>query len=234
MTRVLVVDDEPQLRRALGLNLTARGYEVVEVSSGSEVVNAVVEQRPSIILLDLGLPGISGLQVIELLRRWSSIPIIVLTARDEEASKVQALDAGADDYVSKPFGMGELMARLRATLRRAVSDDPAALVEETPAFRLDLAARRAFVGTPPVEQRLTPIEWDIVDHLVRHRGRLVTHRQLLEAVWGAGYEAPPNLLRVHIAHVRRKLEPEPSQPEYFLTEPGMGFRYEDPTRRDTM
>jgi two-component system KDP operon response regulator KdpE len=234
MTRVLVVDDEPQLRRALGLNLTARGYEVVEVSSGSEVVNAVVEQRPSIVLLDLGLPGISGLQVIELLRRWSSIPIIVLTARDEEASKVQALDAGADDYVSKPFGMGELMARLRATLRRAVPNDTAGLVEDTGAFRLDLAARRAFVGTPPVEQRLTPIEWDIVDHLVRHRGRLVTHRQLLEAVWGEGYEAPPNLLRVHIAHVRRKLEPEPSQPLYFLTEPGMGFRYEDPARRDTM
>jgi two-component system KDP operon response regulator KdpE len=232
VTRVLVVDDEPQLRRALGLNLSARGYEVVEVASGSEVVDAVVEQRPSIVLLDLGLPGLSGLQVIELLRRWSSIPIIVLTARDEEASKVQALDAGADDYVAKPFGMGELMARLRATLRRTALDGPQPVVEETAAFRLDLAARRAFVGEARTEQRLTPIEWDIVDHLVRHRGRLVTHRQLLEAVWGAGYEAPPNLLRVHIAHVRRKLEPEPSQPVYFLTEPGMGFRYDDPARRD--
>jgi two-component system KDP operon response regulator KdpE len=232
VTRVLVVDDEPQLRRALELNLTARGYEVVEVSSGSDVVSAVVEQRPSIVLLDLGLPGLSGLQVIELLRRWSSIPIIVLTARDEETSKVQALDAGADDYVSKPFGMGELMARLRAALRRAAPDDSVGLVEETASFRLDLAARRAFVGSPPVEQRLTPIEWDMVDHLVRHRGRLVTHRQLLEAVWGKGYEAPPNLLRVHIAHVRRKLEPEPSQPTYFLTEPGMGFRYQDPARDD--
>jgi two-component system KDP operon response regulator KdpE len=233
VTRVLVVDDEPQLRRALELNLTARGYDVVEVSSGSEVVNAVVEQRPSIVLLDLGLPGISGLQVIELLRRWSSIPIIVLTARDEETSKVQALDAGADDYVSKPFGMSELMARLRAALRRAVPDDAVGLVEETASFRLDLAARRAFVGSPPVEQRLTPIEWDIVDHLVRHRGRLVTHRQLLEGVWGKGYEAPPNLLRVHIAHVRQKLEPTPSQPTYFLTEPGMGFRYENPARLDS-
>jgi two-component system KDP operon response regulator KdpE len=228
----LVVDDEPQLRRALGLNLTARGYDVVEVASGTEVVPAVVELRPSIVLLDLGLPGLSGLQVIELLRRWSSIPIIVLTARDEEASKVQALDAGADDYVSKPFGMGELMARLRATLRRATVDDGLGIVEETAAFRLDLSARRAFVGPSWIEQRLTPIEWDMVDHLVRHRGRLVTHRQLLEAVWGAGYEAPPNLLRVHIAHVRRKLEPEPSQPTYFLTEPGMGFRYEDPARDD--
>ena len=232
MTRVLVVDDEPQLRRALGLNLTARGYDVVEVANGNDVVNAVVEQRPSVVLLDLGLPGISGLQVIELLRRWSSIPIIVLTARDEEASKVQALDAGADDYVSKPFGMGELMARLRATLRRSVLDGPDRVVEETAAFRLDLSARRAFVGEDRTEQRLTPIEWDIVDHLVRHRGRLVTHRQLLEAVWGAGYDAPPNLLRVHIAHVRRKLEPEPSQPTYFLTESGMGFRYQDPSRDD--
>jgi two-component system KDP operon response regulator KdpE len=234
MTKVLVVDDEPQLRRALGLNLGARGYEVVEVASGSEVVDAVVTQRPAVVLLDLGLPGMSGLEVIEQLRTWSSVPIIVLTARDEEVSKVRALDAGADDYVSKPFGMGELLARLRATLRRAALDTTDTFVEETPAFRLDLSARRALVGGEREECRLTRIEWDIVDYMVRHRGRLVTHQQLLEAVWGKGYEAPPNLLRVHMAHVRQKLEPVPSRPAYFLTESGMGFRYDDPSRHDTM
>jgi len=229
-TRVLVVDDEPQIQRALEVNLVARGYQVDLASNGEDALALAASRRPDVVLLDLGLPGIDGLGVIDGLRGWSQIPILVLSARGEESDKVTALDAGADDYVAKPFGMGELLARMRAVLRRRQPDtsDP---VRRTEAFELDLALKRATRWEPvepdrPQEVRLTPIEWSLVEVLVRNSGRLVSRRELLREVWGPDHEEDTNYLRVHIANVRRKLEPEPSRPRYFLNEPGMGYRFQ--------
>ncbi len=228
MTRVLVVDDEPQIRRALSINLRARGYEVDAASSGEEALQRAAARVPDAVILDLGLPGIDGVEVIRGLRGWTRVPIVVLSVRDQERDKVAALDAGADDYVTKPFGMGELLARLRAALRRAApsgeDDSPASV--ETPDFVLDLAAKRALRGG--AEVRLTPTEWHLVEVLVRHPGRLVGQRQLLQEVWGPQYETETNYLRVFMAQVRRKLEPDPAHPRYFITEPGMGYRFEAP------
>jgi len=233
LVRILVVDDEPQIRRALSLNLGARGYEVFEAESGERALQLVATEHPALVLLDLGLPGMDGLTVIEALRGWTEVPIIVLTVRDDERSKVAALDAGADDYVTKPFGMAELMARLRAALRRIPEPGAEQPVVVTPAFRLDLVAKRAFAGGgvsdgagDEHEVRLTPTEWAIAEHLVRHPGRLVTYHQLVEAVWGAHYEPDTNLLRVHMGHIRRKLEADPSRPAHFITDTGMGYRFE--------
>ena len=223
MTRVLVVDDEPQIRKALGVNLRARGYEVDLAATGEEALHLAAARRPDVVLLDLGLPGIDGVQVIEGLRGWSEVPVIVLSVRGEESDKVAALDAGADDYVTKPFGMAELLARLRVAIRRQ-HPEPDEPVVVTPDFTIDLAAKRAVVGGDEV--RLTPIEWALVEQLVRHPGRLVSQRQLLHEVWGPQYDQETNYLRVHLANVRRKLEPVPSQPRYFVTEPGMGYRFE--------
>ena len=225
MTTILIVDDEPQLRRALNLNLGARGYEVVEAINGEEALAYMTSHRPDAILLDLGLPGIDGLSIIETLRAWTRVPIIVLTVRDDERTKVRALDAGADDYLTKPFGMGELIARLRALLRRTSGPEPLPIVT-TLDFRLDLTSHRAFVGKEETETRLTPIEWDIVGHLVQHPHRLVTYRQLVTAVWGPNHDPDQNLLRVHMTHIRRKLEPTPGLPTYFITDAGAGFRFE--------
>jgi two-component system KDP operon response regulator KdpE len=223
--RILVVDDEPQIRRALTLNLAARGHEVFQAATGEQALTTVAAEHPDVVLLDLGLPGMDGITVIEALRGWTSVPIIVLTVRDEERSKVQALDAGADDYVTKPFGMSELLARVRAVARRA--PDAAGDLPEviTSAFRLDLVGHRAYVvdGT---EVRLTPTEWAIVEHLVRHPGRLITYRQLVDAVWGSTFDPDPNLLRVHMTHIRRKLEATPGRPVHFITDSGMGYRFE--------
>lgn len=224
--KVLVVDDEPQIRRALVLNLGVRGHDVVEADSGEGALAMAAAERPDVVLLDLGLVGMDGLMVIEALRGWSNVPIIVLTARDDERSKVFALDLGADDYVTKPFGMAELLARIRAVGRRLGADESDVADVTTPDFRLDVAARRAFAGAEQAEVRLTPIEWSIVIHLVRHAGRLVTYRQLAEAVWGEGYQPDHNLLRVHMGHIRHKLEPEPSRPRYFVTDSGTGFRFQ--------
>ncbi len=224
--KVLVIDDEPQIRRALGLNLKARGYEVVQADSGETGLRAAAEERPDLVLLDLGLPGIDGIGVIEALRAWTNVPIVVLTVRDEESSKVAALDAGADDYVTKPFGMAELLARLRAALRRSADVEVDQPEVSTASFRLDLIGHRAFVGTEREEVRLTPTEWSIVKYLVRNPGRLVTHRQLVTAVWGQSYDPDPNLLRVHMGHVRRKLEPNPATPAYFITDSGVGYRFD--------
>lgn len=228
MTRILVVDDEPQIRKALEVNLVARDYEVVTAATGEAALIAASDHPPDIVLLDLGLPGIDGMGVIAGLRGWTSVPIIVLSVRGEESDKVAALDAGADDYVSKPFGMGELLARLRAALRRSHPEAAEPMVR-TPHFVVDLVTTKVTGGTdssaPGGEIHLTPIEWAIVEHLVRNPGRLVTQRQLLERVWGPGHEGQSNYLRVHLANVRRKLEPEPSAPRYFLTEPGMGYRF---------
>ena len=226
MIRALVVDDEPQIRRALALNLAARGYEVFQAETGEQALDAVARDRPGIVLLDLGLPGMDGLQVIEALRGWTTVPIIVLTVRDDERSKVAPLDAGADDYVTKPFGMAELLARLRAVLRRGVDDDEATPVVETASFRLDLRAHRAFAGSDLAEVRLTPTEWALVEPLVRHPGRLLTYRQLIRTVWGEHYDPDPNILRVHMGHIRRKLERDAARPEHFITDSGMGYRFD--------
>jgi two-component system KDP operon response regulator KdpE len=179
--------------------------------------------HPDAVVLDLGLPGITGIQVIEGLRGWSTVPIIVLSVRDDEADKVLALDAGADDYVTKPFGMDELLARLRAAVRRAVPTPEAAMVA-TPDFNIDLAAKR--VTTDDGEIRLTPTEWHVLETLVRNQGRLVSQRQLLHEVWGPGYGKETNYLRVYMAQLRRKLEPDASRPRYLITEPGMGYRFQ--------
>jgi two-component system, OmpR family, KDP operon response regulator KdpE len=222
-TRILVVDDEPQIRRALEINLRARGYEVDTADDGEQALELAARHHPDAVVLDLGLPGIDGVEVIRGLRGWSQVPIVVLSVRDQEADKVAALDAGADDYVAKPFGMDELLARLRAALRRGTPADEAAVIT-TPDFTIDLAAKR--VSRDGAEVRLTPTEWHVVEVLVRHRGKLVPQQQLLREVWGPEYHDETNYLRVFLAQVRRKLEPEPARPRYFLTEPGMGYRFE--------
>jgi two-component system KDP operon response regulator KdpE len=222
MSRVLVVDDEPQILRALAINLRARGYDVDLAPDGEQALQLAGRHHPDVVVLDLGLPGIDGVDVIRGLRGWTSVPIVVLSVRDAEPDKVAALDAGADDYVTKPFGMDELLARLRAALRRATPADEAPIVQ-TPAFTIDLTAKR--VHRDGVEVRLTPTEWHLVEVLVRNPGRLVSQRQLLQEVWGPEYHDETGYLRVHMANVRRKLEPEPSRPRYFFTEPGMGYRF---------
>ena len=223
MTRVLVVDDEPQILRALGINLRARGYDVDLAPDGEHALTLAASRHPDVVVLDLGLPGIDGVDVIRGLRGWSQVPIVVLSVRDAEGDKVAALDAGADDYVTKPFGMDELLARLRAALRRTTPAEEEALVE-TEDFTIDLAAKK--VRRNGEEVRLTPTEWHLVEVLVRNRGRLVVQTQLLQEVWGPQYHDETNYLRVFMAQVRRKLEPEPAQPRYFITEPGMGYRFE--------
>jgi two-component system, OmpR family, KDP operon response regulator KdpE len=223
VSRVLVVDDEPQILRALGINLRARGYEVDLAPDGERALDVAARHHPDVVVLDLGLPGIDGVDVIRGLRGWSQVPIVVLSVRDAEGDKVAALDAGADDYVTKPFGMDELLARLRAALRRTTPAEEEALVE-TEDFTIDLAAKK--VRRDGEEVRLTPTEWNLVEVLVRNRGRLVAQTQLLQEVWGPQYHDETNYLRVFMAQVRRKLEPEPAHPRYFITEPGMGYRFE--------
>jgi two-component system, OmpR family, KDP operon response regulator KdpE len=223
MTRILVVDDEPQILRALGTNLRARGYDVELAPTGEAALTIAARKHPDLVILDLGLPGIDGTEVIRGLRGWTAVPIIVLTVRETEGDKVAALDAGADDYVTKPFGMDELLARLRAALRRAAPAEEEAVVE-TENFTVDLTAKR--VTTSGGEVRLTPTEWHVVEMLVRNAGRLVTQRQLLREVWGPHYEKETNYLRVYLAQIRKKLEPDPARPRYFLTEAGMGYRFQ--------
>ena len=224
VVRVLVVDDEAPILRALATNLRARGYTVDAAASGEEALALAARHRPEAVILDLGLPGMSGIDVVSGLRGWTAVPIIILSARGAEHDKVAALDAGADDYVTKPFGMDELLARLRATLRRGAPAGEQPAIVETPDFVIDLATKR--VCKDGAEVRLTPIEWGMVEVLVRNAGRLVSQRQLLQDVWGPQYGEETNYLRVHMAHIRRKLEPEPSRPRYFVTEPGMGYRFE--------
>jgi two-component system KDP operon response regulator KdpE len=223
VTRVLVIDDEPSILRALRINLTARNYEVTTATDGASGLAAVSRDRPDVLILDLGLPDMEGTDVIHGVRGWTSTPIIVLSVWDQEQQKVAALDAGADDYVTKPFGMDELLARLRAAVRRSAPapDEP---VVTTPDFTVDLAAKRV-TRDGDGDVRLTPTEWQLLEILVRNRGRLVTQRQLLQEVWGPAYESESNYLRVYVAQLRRKLEPEPSRPKYLLTDPGMGYRF---------
>ena len=223
MTRVLVVDDERGLRRALGINLKARGYEVILAADGKTALEAATQEPPDAVVLDLGLPDLDGVTVIEGLRGWSKVPIVVLSARAGEPDKVVALDAGADDYVTKPFGMDELLARLRAALRRTPSADEAPSVE-TPDFTVDLAAKEVR-GSDGEQIRLTPTEWHLLEALVRNEGKLVGQVQLLKEVWGPEYEKESNYLRVYMAQLRRKLEPDPPRPRYLITEPGLGYRF---------
>jgi two-component system KDP operon response regulator KdpE len=226
MTKVLVVDDEPQIVRALRINLAARGYQVLTAHDGTAALKAAAEGKPDVVVLDLGLPDLDGNEVIAGLRGWTRIPIIVLSARTDSSDKVEALDAGADDYVTKPFGMDELLARLRAAVRRATSESPDGedAVIETSSFTVDLAAKK--VLKDGAEVHLTPTEWGLLEILVRNKGRLVAQKQLLQEVWGPGYAKETHYLRVYLAQLRRKLEPEPSRPRHLVTEPGMGYRFE--------
>jgi two-component system KDP operon response regulator KdpE len=227
VSRVLIVDDEPQILRALRTNLRARNYEVDVAQTGEDGLELAARHRPDLVILDLGLPGIDGVEVILGLRDWTDIPSLGLTVREREQDKVAALDAGADDYVTKPFGMDELLARMRAALRRAAPGDETEPIVETPDFTIDLQAKRVSKSNGDV--RLTPTEWAMVEVLVRNPGKLVTHRELLQEVWGPQYERETNYLRLYMTQIRRKLEPDPSRPRYFLTEPGMGHRFQPAT-----
>jgi two-component system KDP operon response regulator KdpE len=224
--RVLVVDDEPQLVRALLINLRARGYEVHAAASGSAALQVAAKHPPDVVLLDLGLPDMDGTEVIAGLRGWSNAAVIVLSGRTSGNHKVEALDAGADDYVTKPFGMDELMARIRAVARRA-SGDPAAS-EPTVVIgnhTVDMTARRV-QGSNSEEVRLTKTEWELLERLIRHPGQLITQRQLLTEVWGPKYSDESGYLRFHFGQLRRKLEIDPARPRHLVTEPGIGYRFE--------
>lgn len=230
MTRLLVVDDEPQILRALAITLTAHGYEVAIAATGEEAIQAAVKDHPDAVIVDLGLPGLTGLDVIEALRGWTSVPIVVLSVRNTETDKIQALDLGADDYVTKPFAVGELLARLRAALRRVLPIEIEPIIT-TAHFIVDLPDKR--VRQPDGEPiHLTPTQWKLLEILVHNPDRLVTHRQLLSDVWGPDYHDETGYLRVHINHLRRKLEPTPSQPRYITTEPGMGYRFNPTPERN--
>jgi two-component system KDP operon response regulator KdpE len=222
MTHVLVVDDDLALRQALTINLRAREYDVIAVGDGAGALAAAAQRPPDLVIVDLGLPDMDGKDVIEGLRGWSQAPIIVLSARTTQDDKVVALDVGADDYITKPFGMDELLARLRAALRRSGAD-PDAPVVETASFTVDLAAKQASTPSGPV--RLTPTEWHLLEVLIRHEGKLVSRRDLLQEVWGPAYETETNYLRVYMAQLRRKLEADPAHPRHLITEPGMGYRF---------
>jgi len=226
MTRVLVVDDEPQLLRALSINLRARKYDVHTAATGADALRVAASDPPDLVILDLGLPDMDGTEVVAGLRGWTSVPILVLSGRTDSADKVDALDAGADDYVTKPFGMDELLARLRAMARRGTKG-----VDDQPVVQLDMAtvdlADRRVTGRPDGEDvRLTPTEWHLLEALLRNPGKLMSQRQLLDEVWGPGYENAQGNLRVYMAQLRRKLEADPARPRHLLNEPGMGYRFE--------
>jgi two-component system KDP operon response regulator KdpE len=229
VTAVLVIDDEPQILRALRINLRVRQYDVHTAGSASEALETAAKHPPDLVILDLGLPDLDGMEVIHGLRGWTDAPIIVLSGRADSTGKVEALDAGADDYVTKPFAMDELLARMRAVSRRAETETA------EPQVRLgdlvvDLAAKRVYRqardGEPGGDIRLTPTEWHLIEVLLRNPGKLMSQQQLLSAVWGPGYQDATGNLRLYMAQLRRKLEPDPARPRWLLTEPGMGYRYQ--------
>jgi two-component system KDP operon response regulator KdpE len=245
MTRVLVVDDEPQILRALRINLRARQYEVSVAATGAQALEQAAAHPPDLVILDLGLPDMDGVDVIGGLRGWTAVPIIVLSGRADSTDKVEALDAGADDYVTKPFGMDELLARARAAVRRTPVAEVPPRVRLGP-LTVDLAAKRVTReggtrdrsdetgtggGADPQREtdiRLTPTEWHLLEVLLRNPGKLLSHRQLLTEVWGPGYDNAGGNLRLYMAQLRRKLEPDPARPRWLITEPGMGYRYQPP------
>jgi two-component system KDP operon response regulator KdpE len=231
MIKVLVVDDEPQLLRALRINLTARKYEVVTAVDGTSALAIAARTLPDLVVLDLGLPDLDGAEVIKGLRGWTEVPIVVLSGRADASDKVEALDAGADDYLTKPFSMEELLARLRVARRHADRNAPKTAVQRIGDFDVDVASHTVTrvpeaPETVPPTVHLTPTEWGIVEVLLKNAGRLVSARQLLTEVWGHGYENDTPLLRFHFTKLRRKLEREPSHPAHLLTEPGMGYRFQ--------
>jgi two-component system KDP operon response regulator KdpE len=222
--RVLVVDDEPAIRRFLRVSLAAHGYVIFEADSGEAAMVVAATNRPDLIVLDLGLPDLDGVEVTRRLREWTRIPIIILSVRGQDADKIAALDAGADDYVVKPFGVGELLARMRVALRHVTpaGDDPVFVVDE---LVIDRARREVKVAGR--EMQLTPTEYGLLCALAAHAGKVLTHRQLLRELWGPGYEQETHMLRVNISNLRRKLEPDPTRPHYIRTEPGVGYRLRD-------
>ncbi|MEY9875528.1 two-component system KDP operon response regulator KdpE [Streptacidiphilus sp. MAP12-33] len=231
MTQILVVDDEPQMLRALRINLQARKYNVTTAADGAEAIREAARATPDAIILDLGLPDMDGIKVIQTVRTWSSVPVIVLSGRADATEKVAALDAGADDYVTKPFAMNELLARLRAALRRPTAEGTSSISADIGRWTVDLLTHtiRLTDDDGAAEQatlRLTPTEWKILSVLLQHPGRLVTAGHLLNSVWGPGHEQNTNYLRVYFTGLRRKLEPDPSRPRHLITEPGMGYRYQ--------
>jgi two-component system, OmpR family, KDP operon response regulator KdpE len=241
MTRILVIDDEPQIVRALRINLRVRQYEVLAASSAGEALELAARRPPDLVILDLGLPDMDGVEVIHGLRGWTDAPIIVLSGRTDSTTKVEALDAGADDYVTKPFGMDELLARIRAVSRRSTADADAPRVQLGDLV-VDLAARRVTrsrhatdsSGSANGDVRLTPTEWHLLEVLLRNPGKLLTRQQLLATVWGPGYAEATGNLRLYVAQLRHKLGPDPARPRWLLTEPGMGYRYQPDSDRDDM
>jgi two-component system, OmpR family, KDP operon response regulator KdpE len=220
--RVLVVDDEPQIRRFLRTSLSAHGYHVIEAACGKEAIVSMTTERPDIVILDLGLPDMDGLNIIHRVREWSNIPMLVLSVRGREDEKIAALDGGADDYVTKPFNMGELLARIRAALRHRLQAEVEEPVFRSAGLTVDLVRRVVLVDN--CEVKLTPKEYDLLRVLVIHAGKVVTHQHLLREVWGPASVYETHYLRVYIGQLRQKLEPDPAQPRYILTEPGVGYR----------
>jgi two-component system, OmpR family, KDP operon response regulator KdpE len=244
VTRVLVVDDEPQMLRALRINLRVRDYQVDVAATGNEALQMAARHPPDLVILDLGLPDLDGVEVIEGLRGWTKAPILVLSGRADSTDKVEALDAGADDYITKPFGVEELLARMRAAVRRTGAGDDAPRVRLGDLI-VDLAAKRVIRqaavptggGGPgeaqPDDIRLTPTEWHLLEVLLRNPGKLLSRTQLLTEVWGPGYADATGNLRLYMTQLRRKLEPDPARPRWLITEPGMGYRYQPSPDRDT-
>jgi two-component system KDP operon response regulator KdpE len=238
MNRVLVVDDEPQLLRAMRITLQARGYDVRTAATGRKALSEAAATHPDVVVLDLGLPDLDGVEIITAIRGWSAVPIIVLSGRTSGWDKVAALDAGADDYVTKPFGVEELLARMRAVARRSTAADDGSSTADIGGYRVDLAGKRVAPrpgngaaepagGPAPVHDlRLTPTEWRLLEALVRHPGKLVSQRRLITEVWGPAYTDDTSSLRLYVNRLRRKLEPDPSRPRHLLTEPGMGYRFQ--------
>jgi two-component system KDP operon response regulator KdpE len=229
--KVLAVDDEPQILRALRTSLTARGHEVVTAPNGETALDLLTDDQVDLVVLDLGLPGIDGVEVIRRLRSWSSVPVIVLSVRDAQADKVAALDAGADDFVTKPFAMGELMARIRAVLRRLGGTEERPPLIQTGDLEVDLARRLVSRAGRPIH--LTPTEFGLLEQFVSHPGMLLTHRWLLQKVWGSGHGDESHYLRVYVANLRKKLEPDPGSPSLILTEPGVGYRWMEASAPDS-
>lgn len=223
--RILLADDDDQLQRALRITLTARGYEVLQARNGAEAIDLAANGHPDLIVLDLGMPRVEGIDVIRAVRSWSSVPILVLSGRTDSSEKVEALDAGADDYVTKPFAMDELLARIRARSRRPPGEEDAASVRIGDHV-VDLAARTVRTADGVGEVRLTPTEWRLLELLLRNPGKLMTRQMLLGEVWGPYHANDGGYLRLYMAQLRRKLEPVPSQPRYLVTEPGMGYRFD--------
>ncbi|MDI3328524.1 MAG: response regulator transcription factor [Alicyclobacillaceae bacterium] len=219
--RIVVIDDEAQIRKFLRVSLRAHGYETIEAADGREGLREVTVARPDLVILDLGLPDMSGTDVLRAIREWSEVPVIILSVREQEEEKIRALDAGADDYVTKPFGMGELLARIRVALRHAAKGPEEPVITVGP-LTIDVGQRRVTLEGRPV--KLTPTEYELLKTLASHRGKVMTHRQLLRAVWGPAYEQDIHSLRVYIAQLRRKIERDPARPALIVTEPGVGYR----------